>query len=82
MDKITVDKSKPAQGDYNDIEAFKKTQNRKADFKLDKEKLINFTEIYKNRKKFVPGSGHYKYDISKVFSKLSKSPIACRVYRH
>jgi hypothetical protein len=41
------------------------------------EKRVNFTEIYKNRKKGIPGVGHYKDDI-KVLDRLSSSPLKFR----
>jgi hypothetical protein len=46
-----------------------------------KEKRVNFTETYKNGKKYLPGIGHYKDDI-KVYDKLSSSPLANKIFRH
>jgi hypothetical protein len=41
----------------------------------------SFTDIYKICKKCVPAPTAYKYDMS-VYNKLSRSPLACKVYRH
>jgi hypothetical protein len=81
MGKIMIDKTRPAPGDYDSTGAWKATKGKK-DFKLGTEKLVNFTDVYKKSKKFVPGSSHYKYDVKKALSKLSTSPLSMRIYRH
>lgn len=44
-------------------------------------KVCYFDEL-KDLKKFVPGSGHYKYDEKKALSKTSHPPLALKVNRH
>jgi len=71
MNKITVDKAKPAPGEYNTAQAWKSSQLGNREYNIGLEKKVNFTDTYKNNKKGVPGSGHYKYDVKHVMSKLS-----------
>lgn len=81
IDKLLTNKAEPAPGDYDAMGSFKKTIGD-VKYKFGNEKLVNFTDTYKNIKSFVPGSGHYKYEVGKVFNKLSASPVGIRVNRH
>ena len=53
--KIPIDKTVPAMGDYDVQTAFKKSQLGNREYILPKEKLQCYTDVYKNKKKFVPG---------------------------
>ena len=81
MEKIKKNKVDPAPGDYDEMGAWKKSQSIQKEFKVGAEKRITFTEIFKNNKKFLPGSGHYNYK-TEVLSKLSANPVAVRTLRH
>lgn len=73
LDKIVRDKTKPAPGDYNTENAWRKTQLPNREYSQPKGKLVNFTEIYAKNKKFVPPPNHYKVE-TKTFDRLSMSP--------
>jgi hypothetical protein len=62
----------PAPGDYNIEKSWKSSQLPKRDHKVLTSARINFTDDYKNAKKYVPGSGKYNF---KSYHILSKSPI-------
>ena len=72
--KIVRDKSKPAPGDYNTTDAWRKTQLPNREYTAPKGKLVNFTEVYSKTKKFVPSPATYKYEMNKVYDRLSMSP--------
>ena len=78
---IKKDKAAPAEGDYDTYSAWKKTQLGNREYQVPKAALKNFTDIYKQKKKFVPGAGHYKLE-STVYDKLSASPAGVKVHRH
>lgn len=80
IDKIKVDKSRPAPGDYNVREAFMNTHALRT-FSFNNEKLENFTDTIKKNKAFVPGAGHYKYNETKAVQKLSMPPVSVRSKR-
>ena len=73
MEKITRDKSKPAPGDYDTTTSWRNTQLGNKEFKISGAKKLNFTDVYKLNKKFIPGCGHYKYE-TKVYDRISISP--------
>ena len=79
--KIGIIKDRPAPGDYDQLKAFKKTQLGNREYKMGQTKLENFTDTYKKSKKYIPGSGHYKYDVKNVFSKISMGPSSIRSNR-
>ena len=75
IDKIVKDKDAPSSDFFHqDVRiSWMKNQAAPREWKAGSEKRVNFTDIYKGRKKFLPGVGHYKDDI-KVLDRLSKSP--------
>lgn len=75
IEKIAKDKDAPATDFFHQDArtSWFKNQAASREWKAGSEKRVNFTEIYKNRKKGLPGVGHYKDDI-KVLDRLSKSP--------
>ena len=81
IDKIKIDKSKPAPGDYNSVKAWKDTQLGNREYKMNTEKRGNFTDTYKKSKKYIPGAGHYKYEVKHVYSKISSGPSSMRSNR-
>lgn len=50
-------------------------------WQFEKAKLVNFTDAIKQRKRFVPGAGHYKFDEAKATQKLSKPPLYSKFSR-
>ena len=82
MSKLTVDKNKPSPGEYNTDKAWRSTQLGNREYKLGNDKRVGFTDKIKDAKKFIPGSGHYKYDVGTVFSKISSGPTSIRASRH
>ena len=81
IERITKDKTKPAPGEYDDPKAWKSSVLGNREYTLSKGARINFTEIYKNKKKYIPGPATHKYGVE-TFSKLSKSPKALKIHRH
>lgn len=74
----------PAPGDYHfnrPEDSFKKSHLPSNHFVFGKEKQVAFTDIYSRRKSYVPGAGHYKFDV-KMLSKVSGSPKSISVKRH
>ena len=76
IEKIVKDKDAPSSDFFHQDakESWMKNQAASRQWKAGGEKRVNFTETYKNRKKFLPGVGHYKDDI-KVLDRLSHSPL-------
>ena len=73
-----------APGDFHFAkpeDAFKKTQLPPEHFNFARDKLVNFTEVYSRRKSYVPGTGHYKFDMNNL-RKISGSPRSLAVRRH
>ena len=62
------------------MEAWRKTKLGNREYTQPKAKLINFTEIIKNNKKFIPSPATYKVD-TKMFDRLSMSP-SLKAKRH
>lgn len=81
LDKLVVNKNEPGPGDYDSLGSWKNTKGN-IRYKFGNDKLVSFTDMYKKRKSYIPGSGHYKYDVGHVYSKLSMSPVSVRTRRH
>merc|ERR1712046_240121 len=72
----------PAPGHYDTGSAYKKSQDPKRDFKVEKSPRVNFTETHAKNKKFLPGVGHYKYEVDRSLNHLSGSPRSIAPRRH
>lgn len=74
----------PAPGDFHfskPEEAYKKTQLPPETFNFARDKLVSFTEVYSRRKSYIPGTGHYKFDINTI-KRTSGSPRSLAMRRH
>ena len=73
-DKIKKDPNKPAPGDYDANEAFRKTQTKQFSTKMEKHKIRSVFEEYAFRKKHVPDPARYAVT-QRSYDALSKSPV-------
>ena len=74
----------PAPGDFHfqkPEDAYKSTQLPPETFNFAREKRVAVTEAAAQKKRYIPGAGHYKFD-SNTLTKISGSPRSVAVKRH